>query len=353
MADPQSGQHFVQGAATRRQWLRLSLGSGAVLATGLQGGAARARNAAISTPLKLQWRDRAMVGLGSTLSLRAGHADATQAEAGLDAAVNAIRHVERQMSLFDPQSAISQLNHDGVLHNPHPDLVKILQLAQRVSQRSQGAFDISVQALWLAWQRAQAQGRLPSAAEVKSAQSLVGWQQVEVSRQRIRFTRPRMAITLNGIAQGFAGDMAKAALQSHGVAHALIDTGEWSAWGRSPQSTPWALGVADPRHADALIARLTTDGRAVATSSDAHYRFGSDDRHHHILNPKTGYSPRALASVTVLAPTCALADALTKVMFMTDAAQALELAKNWQVDVLAVEKTGRWRASAGLMALLA
>ena len=353
MAAAHSALLLRQGTATRRQWLRLSLGSGAALAAGLQGSAAGAKVAAIGTPLKLQWRDRAMVGLGTTLSLRAGHADATQAEAGLDAAVKLIRHVERQMSLFDPQSAISQLNRNGVLHDPHPDFVKILKLAQWVSQHSQGAFDITVQPLWLAWQRAQAQGRLPSAAEVKSAQAQVGWQQVEVSRQRIRFARPHMAITLNGIAQGFAGDLAKAALQSHGVAHALIDTGEWSAWGQSPQSTPWALGVADPRHADALIARLTTDGRAVATSSDAHYRFGSDDQHHHIFNPKTGYSPRALASVTVLAPTCALADALTKVMFMTDAAQALELAKQWQVDVLAVEKTGRWRASAGLMALMA
>ena len=113
-----------------------------------------------------------------------------------------------------------------------------------------------------------------------------------------------------------------------------------------------AFGRRRPAQNRRTCCQLALDGRAVATSSDAHYRFGKDDAHHHIFNPATGYSPRALASVTVLAPSCALADALTKVMFMGNASQAMQLAKQWKVDVLAVEKTGQWRASAGLVALM-
>ena len=339
-ANPANGANPAM--ATRRQWLRLSIGLGAGLAASAAG----------AKPAALVWRERAMVGLGTTLVLRAAHADSARADAGLDAAVAQIRHVERLMSLFDPHSALSQLNRDGVLRNPHPDFVKVLQLAQRVSERSAGGFDVTVQPLWLAWQSAQQAGRLPTQAEIDAARARIGWQHLVVTPQQIHLKQPGMALTLNGIAQGFAGDLARAALLSHGIGHALLDTGEWSAMGHSPEGNGWRLGVEDPRKTGALVAQLALDGRAVATSSDAHYRFGKDDAHHHIFNPATGYSPRALASVTVLAPGCALADALTKVMFMGNASQAMQLAKQWKVDVLAVEKTGQWRASAGLVALM-
>jgi FAD:protein FMN transferase len=333
---PDSNLHLK--IANRRQWLRVSMG----VSAGLLMPLARAKSSS------LQWRDTAMVGLGTTLSLRAGHADGERARAGLDAAVAAIRHVEQQMSLFIPSSALSTLNREGILHKPHRDLVRVLRLAQQVSAKSQGAFDVTVQPLWLAWAAAQRAGRFPTKAELDVARSHVGWQKLEVTADHIRFLQPGMALTLNGIAQGFAGDLARAALQAHGIEHALIDTGEWSAWGQSPEQGPWTLGIANPRLENALIAKISMDGRAMATSSDAHYRFGADDVHHHIFDPHTGYSPRSISSVTVLAPSCALADALTKVMFMGDSAQALSLAKRWEVDVLVVDKTGQWRASEGL-----
>ncbi len=325
-------------APTRRDCLRVSMGLCSALV--VPGASAKAP--------ALQWRERVMVGLGTTLSLRAGHRDGARAGAALDAAVAAIRHVEQQMSLFIPDSALCRLNREGVLHHPHPDLVQVLRLAQQVSQKSRGAFDVTVQPLWDVWQQAKQAGRLPSAADVQSAVARVGWQHLQVMQQRISFAQPRMAATLNGIAQGFAGDLAQAALRSMGIEHALIDTGEWSALGISPQQSPWTLGVADPRHPQALIAKMAMVGGAMATSSDAHYRFGSDDKHHHIFNPQTGYSPSELASVTVLASSCALADALTKVMFMASSARALELAKLWKVDVLVVDKAGKWQATDAL-----
>ena len=255
---------FKSANPKRRQWLRLSLGLGAVLGC----AAGRAHRTAASA--SLQWRERAMLGFGTTLWLRAGHASAGRAEAGLDAAVAAIRHVERQMSLFEPASALCQLNREGVLHNPHPDLVKVLQLAQQVSRRSSGAFDVTVQPLWLAWQGAQRAGRLPTVQELATARAQCGWRGLAVSPESIRLQKPGMALTLNGIAQGYASDLARAALSAHGIEDALIDTGEWSVLGQSPDATPWTLGVANPRSASALIARLATDSRAIATSSDAH-----------------------------------------------------------------------------------
>jgi thiamine biosynthesis lipoprotein len=323
----------------RRQWLRMALGL----------GAAAALPARAATPAaRLHWRERALQGFGSTLWLRAGHADAQRADAGLDAAVAALRHVERQMSLFDPASAAVRLNRDGVLDAPDPQLVAVLRLAQNVAARSGGAFDATVQPLWALWQRCARAGRVPTPAERRAAQALVGWRGLAVQPQRIAFARPGMAVTLNGIAQGFAADRARDAMRAHGIAHALLDTGEWAPLGDAPDGGRWQLGLEDPRAARRVLATLAADGRAVACSSDAHQRFSADGRHHHILDPRRGDSPPQLAAVAVLAPSAALADALTKPLFMGSAADALALARRWGVDVVTVDKAGRLRHSAGV-----
>ena len=330
----------MTGQPNRRAWLRLAIGACAAVAAASPAGVTRPAH----------WRERTLLGFGSTLWLRAAHDDVATVEAGLDAAVAAVRHVERQMSLFDPDSALCRLNRDGVLHGPHPDLVAVLTLAQRLSAASAGAFDVTVQPLWRAWADAHRAGRLPTVRELQQARRLVGWRGLQIHPDRLQLARPGMALTLNGIAQGFAADLASARLQSHGIRDALLNTGEWVALGQAPQATPGRRGVADPRAADAVLATLAADGRAIACSSDDKLAFSADLRHHHILDPRTGGSPPALASVVVAAPTCALADALTKVMFMGTADDALALAQRWRVDVLAVEKGGRWLASPGLHA---
>jgi FAD:protein FMN transferase len=336
---------------TRRQWLRTSLGLGAAFA-GAGAGAPTAM--AIAQPLV--WRERALLGFGTTLWLRAAHRDPATVERALDDAMRSIRHVEAQMSLFDPASAVSRLNREGALRDADHDLLRVLRLAQHVSARSDGAFDITVQPLWQAWDAARRAGRVPTAQALAQARALVGWRGLVVGADHVDLRRPGMALTLNGIAQGYAADLARERLRAHGIEHALLDTGEWAPLGRGPGGQPWTLAVADPRavrddaagQAAHAVAALCAEGRSVATSSDAHTTFTADRRHHHIFDPRSGQSPAQLASVTVVAPSCALADALTKVLFMGGIEEALALARHWGVEVLAIDKSGRWQASPGL-----
>ena len=337
----------------RRTLLQTSLGLGMLGALGVNAGftvpSASARQTASLTDL--QWRTRPLLGLGTTLSLRVAHRDPALAERALDAAVATIRHVEAQMSLFDPHSALSRLNRDGVLHDPHPDLLEILRIAQRVSARSQGAFDVTVQPLWSVFETAQRNAALPSSAAVTQARERVGWQALDIAPRRIRFMKPGMALTLNGIAQGYAADLVRRQLQASGIEHALINTGEWAALGQPEARRDWTLGIANPRDESMLIASLLMDGRSIATSADNQTVFSSDYRNHHIFDPQTGYSPSELASVTVAAATAVMADALTKVMFVAGMQRALSLARHRSADVLLVDKSGQWRASAGLKLL--
>lgn len=349
----------------RRQCLRWSLGLvGATLSGQLFAQKAGADAAGASD--KLVWRQRALIGFGTTLWLKAGHSNADQLDAALTAAVNAIRGVERQMSLFDPNSAVSRLNAQGSLRQPDAQLLSVLKLAGDVSARSGGAFDISMQPLWQTWSQAAAQGDLPTQREVQRAKALVTWRAVETSASIVRLNQPGMGVSLNGIAQGYASDLARATLQAHGIAHAMLDVGETTTLGHAPTDKPWSFEI-EPAVAAAATGKITytssdpsgkmtgqapapvlvSDGRAMATSSDAHTAFSADHLHHHIVNPETGYSPLHWSSVTVIAPRCVLADALTKVFFMLPPSQVLAAARRWEVDVVLQDKAGKWIASPG------
>ena len=322
----------------RRQLLQVGMGLCATALAG-QGHAAA-----------LIWRERAMLGFGTTLWMRAGHTNASQLDAALDAAVQALRAIEGEMSLFNPDSAVSRLNATGVLQKPSMHMRSVLAWSELVARRSGGSFDISMQPLWQVWAEVQGPQAAPSSPAIQRAKRLVNWRAVEVSADSVRLNTQGMGISLNGIAQGYAADVVREVLQSHGIAHAQIDAGETTLLGQAPGGQPWTLGVEDVALAKhphkAPVLRM--DGRAVATSSDAHTVFSADHLNHHILNPHTGYSPTHWSSVTVLAPCCVLADALTKVFFMQPPLQMLATAKAWGVDVLAQRKNGEWVATAGV-----
>ena len=323
---------------SRRQALRVALGLGALAAL---GGAA--------APTALRWQQRHLVGFGTTLSLQAAHADAARLTTALDDAVAVLQHIEAQMSLFREDSALSRLNRDGRLASSPPELRELLHIARDVAARSDGAFDPTVQPLWLAFAGAQAEGRLPTPAEVAAARARVGWRDLVLRDDGgVALARPGMGLTLNGIAQGYAADRVRAVLARHGIAHALVDAGEYAMAGHNPQGRRWTLGIADPRRHGELLARLFADGRCVATSGDDETTFSADRRHHHIFDPHTGWSPPGLSGVTVAADSGALADALTKVFFVAGPTHAPALARAWGVDALWVDKAGRRGATPGL-----
>jgi len=312
----------------RRQFLQLGMGLGLT-------AQAKAGDA-------LVWQERSLLGFGTTLWLKAAHTDADRLHQALDASVKAIRLVEKQMSLFDPDSQVSRLNNRGELHQPDADLVSVLTLSQYVSRRSAGAFDVTTQALWNLWSSHANAHRLPSVKDLSRTRSLVNWQAMSFSPEVVRLHRKGMGVTLNGVAQGYAADKVRSVLQLHGVQHALIDTGETALVGQSPQRGEWRFAVEATVASSQTAPVLFPHGMAVATSSDAHTTFSDDRVHHHILDPHTGDSPTYWSSVTVMAPSCALADALTKVFFMCPPQQVARMAQQWNVGVVLQSKTGEW-----------
>lgn len=298
---------------------------------------------AVDAPL--QWRERMLQGFGTTLWLRAAHADGGRVEQALDRAAARLKRIESQMSLFDPDSALSRLNRHGLLERPDADLLAVLQLAQRIAASSGGSFDVSMQPLWQVWEAAAREGRLPAAVEVAAARAQIGWKAIEIAPQRLLLPKG-FALSLNGIAQGYAADAVRAELRAAGIRHAMLDTGETALLGQGPGGAPWRLGVAPAAMTgsvpDAARMLAPPEGFAVATSSDDHTRFSPDRRHHHIVDPRSGYSPPHWSSVTVVTRSAALADGLTKVFFMLPTAQVEAAARRWDVSLVLQDKAGRW-----------
>ena len=305
------------------------------------GFSLRSWRSAIPSEDRLQAVSRTGRALGTNVRMTALHTDSLQAQAALDAAFEELELVESLMSIYRPESSLSRLNQEGVLRNPHPYLVTVLEAARKISRRSDGAFDITVQPLWQLFAQAQEQGALPEPDEVALAQRAVDWRRVEVSTGQVRLHGSGTAITLNGIAQGFAADRASAALHRHGVRHALIDTGELRADGKTTDGDEWLTGIQHPRVEDAYVSIARLSGRCLATSGDYATPFSDNLRHHHLFDPHTGYSPTELASVSVVARTALEADALSTAALVlgTDRGAAF-IAATPRADALFVRKDG-------------
>lgn len=282
---------------------------------------------------KLRSYTAADIAFGTTISLQVLHHDAGLAHAALDAAVSAVKQVDALMSLHRSGSQLSQLNQHGRYDQPDARFVQVLQQAQELARLSDGAFDVTVQPLWEAATHADTSTQ---------ALALVDWRKLSVSHERILLSQQGMAVTVNGLAQGYGVDQALQALQQHGIQHALLDTGEFGTLGQRIDGKAWTLGIRDPRHADQLVQALPLDGRRMATSGDYETRFSDDFSRHHIFDPHSGNSPTELASVTVLAPSGLLADGLSTAFMVMGVEKSLALAAQFDaVDVLCIDKQGR------------
>ncbi len=223
-----------------------------------------------------------------------------------------IERLESIFSLYRPDSALARLNCRGRLDEPPIELVELLNEALAISEATEGAFDPTIQPLYAEhFSTPNPEPSGPPADRVAAARALADFRAVEVAPRRIGFRCPGMALTLNGIAQGFATDRVAALLRRAGVGNLLVDLGETGAHGRSPRGRAWTVGIRDPFDPTGTIATVTLNDEAVATSGGYGTLFEPSGRFHHLLDPATGHSANHHASASVVATRATLADGLS------------------------------------------
>ena len=260
----------------------------------------------------VRWQGSA---LGAQVSIEIYHPDRAEAERLVERSVLDVRGLEQQFSLYQPDSAISALNRTGILVSPGADMVALLKASLHFAELTDGAFDPTVQPLWQLYadhfssESPDPEG--PSPRQLAETLAKVGRNGLLVSEDRVALVKRGAAITLNGIAQGYATDRVVERLRSAGLSTTLVNMGEIRAIGTRPEGAPWRVGLADPDRPGVLTETVDLIDCAVATSAGAGFRFDSGGRFTHLFDPATGRSPSLYRTVSVIAPTATEADALS------------------------------------------
>jgi thiamine biosynthesis lipoprotein len=256
-------------------------------------------------------------GLGTYVAVRADHEDEAVAEAAVNAAFEAIARVQRLMSVYEPDSDIARLNRlpPGERLQVDPWTWALLATALEVSEASGGLFDCSVAPQLVAW------GLLPPEVLGPTANGPAGPGRTTLPTALCLHeghqlsVRAPLRVDLGGIAKGEAVDRAVAAMQAAGARGGLVNAGgDLRVFGPTEE----AIYLRDPgdpqrlRHAGVL-----QDG-ALATSATYHSRREHDGAEvSALVDPHSGQALRTRRSFTVVAPRCAIADALTKVLALS------------------------------------
>lgn len=256
--------------------------------------------------------------MGTVVDLTVAADDPVAARSAARACLDRMSTLEAMLSRFQPRSELSRLNAEGRLANASEPLRTLLAHSRALSERSGGAFDISVMPLITLYEECAAHGSLPPARAIREARSLVDYRAVECDGPTVVLKRAGMQLSLDGIAKGFIVDAGTAELRAHGMTDVLVEAGgDLMARGEKEPGRPWQVGIESPRreHAGFMTTCELTD-RAMATSGDYMQPYTADLREYHILDPRLGRSPRELASATATAPTVMLADALATTLMV-------------------------------------
>lgn len=258
------------------------------------------------------WRGLA---LGAVATIQIHHRDRAAAERLIARAIAEVRRLENLFSLYRDDSLLVALNHRGILAAPPQPFVELLGQCLEYARLTDGAFDPTVQPLWTLYanhfskQDADLAG--PSEQDVDTALACVGYRNLLVSRDRVAFLKRGMALTFNGIAQGFMTDRVIDLFAAEGIESTLVDLGEIRVLGDHPGGRPWDVGIASPEQPGRIVATLPVKNQAVATSGPYGFRFDPAGRFNHLFDPQTGSSASRYQSVTVVMPTATAADALS------------------------------------------
>jgi thiamine biosynthesis lipoprotein len=302
----------------RRSFLKLSglLGLGIASATALPAAAE-----AVSFNKKMMKVSKTRLAMGTFVSMTLMHPSKDQAEESMEAAFSEIDRLSRLLSRYDHASAVYDLNTQGHLKDLGPELTQVVASSLYYHQLTGGCFDVTVKPVVdLFQEKLGGEKKIwPTEAEIIELLGLVDSRKIELKEKSLSFRTPGMGITLDGIAKGFIVDCASEVLSSRGIRNHLINAGgDIRTRGSKEDGKPWTVAIQDPWKRKTYPDVVQIGDGCIATSGNYEVFYDQEKMFHHIVNPKTGFSPDLTTSVSIRANTTMEADALaTSVCIMT------------------------------------
>ena len=258
--------------------------------------------------------------------------------------------VDSALSMFNKQSVISRINRgEDVKTNEMFDTV--FNLAENISNDTDGAFDITVAPLVNVWGFGFKTGNPPTKAVIDSLRSIVGYRKVTLKDGHVRKSDQRVMLDCSAIAKGYGCDVVAALLRRHGIDNYMVEIGgEVVTQGISEKRLPWKIGVTKPTDDSLAIDKelqtvLNVKNMAMATSGNyRNFYYKNGKKYAHTIDPKTGYPVQHnILSATVLAKHCAEADAYATsfmVMGLDGAKRILEKHGELMAYLIYADKNG-------------
>ena len=259
--------------------------------------------------------------MGTMFDIVVYHASPGDAERAVERAMAEIARLDRVMSHFKAESDLSRLVREGGrgFVRVDPDLFAVLQESRAMSRRSGGAFDVTIGPVLRTWKKAREDGRRPSAHEISQARRCVGYGRIEARPpDRIRLLSDCLEIDLGGIGKGYAVDRAMHVLTASGIERAIVNAGSSSiaARGAPPDGEGWPVTLGGHAPGGGTI-RL--ENASISTSQ----------QNGEILDPSTGTPAGNDGTVSVVAPTATMADALSTTLLVLSMDAGKELVEEF------------------------
>jgi len=294
----------------------------------LLGGSLGALFAGPGPDAPLFRHEASRMSMGCAYAIVAYGRDAGALSGIVEAAFDEVDRIDRLMSHYKPESALSRLNREaaGGPVAVDPELFGLIAESLRYSRESDGAFDVTVGPLMKAWGFFRGGGRVPGPDELAELRGRVGYAHVilDPAQRTIRFDRPGVELDLGGIAKGYAVDRAVERLRNRQVPAALVSAGGSTVFGLGapPGHAAWEVGVQDPADPDRVALTVRLKDRALSVSGSYEKSFEKDGvRYSHIMDPRAGRPVQGVLSVAVLTDTGTAGDALDDAFFVLGAAR--------------------------------
>ena len=298
---------------------------------------------------------RKLFMLGSPFEVTAVASDTIKANEYIDLAVAEVKRIEYLISDWIPTTQISEINRNAGIQPVKVDaeVFELVERAIKISQITNGAFDISYASMDKIWKFDGSMKVMPTDEAIKKSVAKIGYKNIILNQkeQTIFLKLEGMKLGLGGIGQGYIADKVKDLLFSKGCLSGIINvSGDINAWGKQPDGKPWTVGIVNPLNKNKIFATFPIEDSAVETSgSYEKYVIFNGIRYSHIIDPRTGYPANGVVSVSVFAKQTEIADALATGIFVVGVEVGLDLVNQIKgIECIIVDDKGKIHSSNGI-----
>ena len=272
-----------------------------------------------------------VVLMGSDFQITIVEKDKLRAEFLINLCVSEITRIENLISSWRKSSETSLINSNAGIKpvKVKKELFDLISRSIKISEITQGSFDITYASLDEVWYFDRKMLSLPTKTDISNSVSKIGYENIILDRknQTVFLKLRGMKIGFGAIGKGYAADKAKDILIKKNVKSGIINAGgDLTAWGKKPSGNDWMIAIVNPLNKNKVFSWLPINDKSIVTSG-SYERFikFNGKSYSHIIDPRSGYPIDGILSVTIIAEKAELADALATSVFVLGENVGLDL----------------------------